>query len=44
MADKKIRSLDDIENEYQNEDLEDQDEEIEENDEEKRLREIKRNR
>lgn len=32
MADKKIRSLDDIENEYQNEDLEDQDEEIEEND------------
>ena len=32
MAEKKIRSLDEIENEYQNEDLENQDEDLEEND------------
>ena len=34
MAEKKIRSLEEIENEYQNEDNENQDEEIEENDSE----------
>ena len=31
MAEKKIKSLEDIENEYQNDELEEQDEEIEEN-------------